>query len=90
MIDKPPPFKGLNIRIPIIIPIGLFIWGLEYVLKVLGCKVRGSGSDFQGPGPKLCFFLGVWGVWDVLWSGLIILRLDFAVTTRYGKVGSHE
>ena len=43
MINKPPPFNGLDIRIPIIIPIkgrGLLIMGLHYT--------RGQG-DLQPP-----------------------------------------
>ena len=41
MINKPPPFKGLNIRIPIIIPIkgrGLLIRGLHYAMGLRNWK----------------------------------------------------
>ena len=40
MINKPPLFKGLNLRIPIIIPIrggGLLIRGLGYFLQYGRC-----------------------------------------------------
>ena len=45
MINKAPPFKGLNIRIPIIIPIngrGLLIRGLGYSSCVPGSEEHGD------------------------------------------------
>ena len=42
MINKPAPFKGLNIRIPIIIPIkgrGLLIRGLHYLKMGLRFRI---------------------------------------------------
>ena len=47
MINEPLPFKGLNIRIPIIIPIkgrGLLIMGLGYTdsLDLRLCEVSGN------------------------------------------------
>ena len=40
MIDTPPPFKGRNIRIPIIIPIK----GRGFVIQGSGLRVRGLES----------------------------------------------
>ena len=41
MINEPPPFKGLNIRIPIITPVN----GRRFINQGsgLGCKVEGLG-----------------------------------------------
>ena len=47
MINKPPPFKGLKVRIPVIIPIhggGLLIRGLPYVELGLVLRIRGEAS----------------------------------------------
>ena len=43
MINKPPPFKGLNIRIPIIIPMK----GRGFINQGLGIGFRGSGLRDQ-------------------------------------------
>ena len=59
MINKPPPFKGLNIRIPIIskglnirIPIlfkGLNIW-IPIIIPIKGRGVINQGSTLTGSG----------------------------------------
>ena len=54
MIDKPPPFKGLNIRIPIII----LVKGKGFVdpnsepetLKTLTLETQNPGSGLRGSG----------------------------------------
>ena len=57
MINKPPPFKGLNIRIPIIIPIkgrGFINHGSGLRDKAPNLGFRGlglTGSGFRGLGP---------------------------------------
>ena len=51
MMSKPPPFKGLNIRIPIIIPIqerGL-IMGLHYLPMLQKSKASLCGSPDPNP-----------------------------------------
>ena len=59
MIHKPPPFKGLNIRIPIIIPIkgkGLINHGSTLGFRVWGLGFREwlklSGAQGGGLNPK--------------------------------------
>ena len=52
MINKPPPFKGLNIRIPIIIP-----------MKGKGLLVRGLGLRVPSPKPLTLLQSELSGVW---------------------------
>ena len=50
MINNPPPFKGVNTRIPIIIPIkgnGSLIRGLHYPRKCAGRGLHGHPSRTQ-------------------------------------------
>ena len=54
MINNPPPFKGLNIRIPIIIPIkGRGFIRIQIVIPIKGRGFMNQGSGLAGS----CFWL---------------------------------
>ena len=49
MINKPPPFKGLNIRIPIITPIK----GRGFINQESGVPISGDSSKMFGVDPVI-------------------------------------
>ena len=86
MINRPPPFNGLNIRIPTIIPIkgrGLLIRGLHYPLALpihkeawITCKEL-IGIVYG--------YVGIWVVVKIMvpfWVPIIIRHLIFRVPKK--------
>ena len=52
MINKPPPFKGLNIRIPIIMPIKGGGLSMVWVMSGIPCYCEGPASPVPLPDPR--------------------------------------